>query len=119
MAARIETPLEREPVEIAPRATSAKTKAHIIARDGHRCRYPGCEETTGLEVDHVIPLAMGGKDEDANLETLCSAHHLQKTKLDVKLIAKCKRLHLTHIGQKPPPTQKLKSRGFQKRWRDA
>lgn len=115
---QINSPLAREPLELDGRSMSPARRARIIARDGGQCRYPECSETKGLEIDHVIPLAIGGKDDDANLETLCAAHHLSKTKLDVKLIAKAKRLNLAHTGQKPPATQKIRNRGFQRRWGD-
>lgn len=113
---RIDTPMTREPVEIDGRAMSPKRRAKILARDGNRCRYPDCEVSTGLEVDHIVPLALGGKDADGNLETLCAAHHLAKTRLDVKLIAKAKRIKAKHEGTAPPPTQKLNGRPFKKRW---
>lgn len=115
---RIEQPLTREPVEIDGRAMSTGRRARIIARDGYCCRYPDCEVSTGLQVDHIVALALGGKDTDDNLETLCADHHKQKTARDIRMIAKAKRLHLAHTGQKPPAKQKIKSRGFQRRWGD-
>ncbi|MCS6289415.1 MAG: HNH endonuclease [Nitrospira sp.] len=30
-------------------------------------------------MDHVIPRARGGSDDDSNLQPLCSFHHKQKT----------------------------------------
>lgn len=33
----------------------------------------------GSEVDHVVPLADGGADDEANLQTLCPEHHAAKT----------------------------------------
>ena len=115
---RIDTPLTAEPVELDARRMSPGRRARIIARDGHQCRYPGCEVTTGLEVDHIVALALGGRDADDNLESLCAEHHAQKTKRDVKMIAKAKRAGLKHRGEFPPAPQKIKSRGFQRRWTD-
>lgn len=112
---RIEAALTREDVDLAPRSVSASAKARIIKRDG-QCTYPECDVSTGLEVDHIIALALGGRNDDRNLAALCADHHLAKTKRDVKLIAKAKRLNLTHNGQKPPPTRKLNGPGFRKRW---
>lgn len=31
------------------------------------------------EVDHVIPLEVGGSNDDSNLQPLCSPHHAEKT----------------------------------------
>lgn len=112
----IDTPMHRAPVEIDVRRMSTARRARIIARDGGCCRYPECEVSTGLEVDHIIALALGGRDSDDNLETLCAAHHLTKTKRDVKLIAQAKRRGLKHRGEFPPAKQKLKGRGFERRW---
>jgi hypothetical protein len=36
----------------------------------------------GYEVDHIIPLYAGGKDEPSNMELLTKAHHHAKTKSD-------------------------------------
>ncbi|PTQ12947.1 HNH endonuclease [Sphingomonas oleivorans] len=30
-------------------------------------------------VDHIVPLALGGSDEDSNTRNLCGAHHLEVT----------------------------------------
>lgn len=48
-------------------------------------RCPWCQ-TCGLarstEVDHVIPLAEGGPNTEANAQALCSPCHLVKTKAE-------------------------------------
>lgn len=49
-------------------------KFDIWRRDGFRCRYCGKtvqEEGVILEVDHVIPVSVGGGDEPSNLVTAC------------------------------------------------
>jgi 5-methylcytosine-specific restriction protein A len=49
----------------------------VLRRDHHRCAMCGVLAT---EVDHVIPLAEGGTDTDANKQSLCHPHHAEKTK---------------------------------------
>lgn len=45
----------------------------VLKRDGHRCRYCGAGAELGpLQVDHVIPVAAGGKTEMSNLATACA-----------------------------------------------
>lgn len=107
-----------EPVEIEPRAMSRARRQRILARFDHHCAYPGCTEERDLEIDHAIPLALGGKDKDENLEPLCQAHHRAKTARDVKMIAKARRAGLKHRGEFPPAKQRLRGRGFPKRWKD-
>lgn len=34
---------------------------------------------TATHVDHIIPKAQGGTDDDANLQALCAHHHAIKT----------------------------------------
>ncbi len=47
----------------------------VLARDGHRCRAPGCRNTRFLEVHHLKPRANGGDNDPGNLITLCSGCH--------------------------------------------
>ncbi|WP_034410969.1 HNH endonuclease [Derxia gummosa] len=43
--------------------------------------------TVATEVDHVVPLALGGSDTDANKQALCGECHRGKTKRDLAEIA--------------------------------
>lgn len=55
----------------------AKRKGAVIfARDGHQCLI--CQATTDLTVDHIIPLARGGSNDDDNLRTLCRSCNSRK-----------------------------------------
>lgn len=51
---------------------SRRLRYEILSRDEFRCR--ACGRTTDeavLEVDHVIPEALGGQTKPSNLQTLC------------------------------------------------
>ena len=113
---KIEEILKGAPEKRLPNWQWEEIRARIIARDGNRCTQPisgkgveggeapsvqqeakegsqetrRCEKTECLEVDHILPVALGGKTVDANLTTLCSFHHRQKTKRDVVKIARVK-----------------------------
>lgn len=103
----------REPVSATPRkAMTPARRARIIAKSDGHCAYPECDETAGLEIDHTIPLELGGKDEDDNLAALCGPHHKQKTALDLKLIAKARRRRAKDRGEFPASKSKIRSRGF-------
>lgn len=64
----------------------------------HICgaRIDGVREPWHL--DHIIPLALGGEDTEANLAPVHAKCHATKTKGDVKTIAKAKRVHAKHHG---------------------
>jgi len=42
------------------------------------CCVPGCGRPTD-EVDHVVPKARGGADDESNWQPLCQTHHSAKT----------------------------------------
>ncbi len=46
-----------------------KTRKRIIHRDGERCIV--CYSREALRVDFILPVFMGGLDNDENLQTLC------------------------------------------------
>lgn len=43
----------------------------LIERDGERCVY--CEIVTGLVVDHMVPITLGGTDDTNNLALACKS----------------------------------------------
>jgi 5-methylcytosine-specific restriction protein A len=63
------------------------------------------------DLDHVIPLAAGGTDEDDNLHPVHRRCHKDKTKSDVGDIAKINRVRARHLG-----TKTKSARGF-RGWR--
>jgi hypothetical protein len=53
----------------------------VWSRDGARCTFYDkrtgrrCDGTRYLEIDHIIPRALGGRHELQNLRLLCGGHH--------------------------------------------
>jgi hypothetical protein len=55
------------------RARSAlppKVVRGVRLRDG-KCRWPGCDRRTGLQVHHLWPVSWGGGDDQSNLALVC------------------------------------------------
>ena len=58
-------------------------KRFVFARSKGKCEFVDprtktrCESTFRLQIDHVIPLALGGETKTSNLRHLCSAHNLR------------------------------------------
>jgi len=60
------------------------------------------------DIDHILPLALGGTNEPENLQILCKPCHQSKTyKSDIPRIAKTKRLKARHLGARSPSTRPL------------
>jgi 5-methylcytosine-specific restriction endonuclease McrA len=56
-------------------------KAHVWTKSNSRCCYidkathKQCSSQYALEIDHIMPLALGGSNEPRNLRLLCRAHN--------------------------------------------
>lgn len=48
----------------------------ILIKDGSCCAY--CGSTEKLEVDHIIPVAKGGRNELSNTQVLCEGCNMRK-----------------------------------------
>ena len=62
-------------------AVGRRRRFAIFRRDGFRCQLCGASHdgNTKLHVDHKVPLAKGGSNEDDNLWTLCEDCNLGKS----------------------------------------
>lgn len=58
---------------------NAAFRRRVLARDV-LCRL--CGERAATEVDHIVPLARGGADNDGNMQGVCRACHAKKTRRD-------------------------------------
>lgn len=56
-------------------------RQRILRRDGGLCQVCKAQGilAAGHEVDHIVPKAQGGTDDDRNLQTICVPHHRAKT----------------------------------------
>ncbi len=53
-------------------AVSRSLRLQILRRDNHTCQSCGAKAPdVPLQVDHVVPVALGGSDEPSNLRALC------------------------------------------------
>lgn len=52
-------------------------KQYVWTRDGGQCR--SCGSTVELQYDHIIPIAMGGGNQDDNLQILCGPCNRSKS----------------------------------------
>ena len=60
------------------RTINRRLRTALAHRD-RCCVVPGCGVPYGLEIDHVVPFALGGPTELGNLALLCHHHHYLKS----------------------------------------
>jgi hypothetical protein len=71
-------------------AVSKRLRYEVLKRDGNKCRYCGAEaEDSPLQIDHVVPKALGGQDESSNLVAACRDCNAGKSSVpaDAPLVA--------------------------------
>ena len=58
-----------------------KLRFDVMKRDNYKCRICGASQEDGarLHVDHIIPIAKGGKSVMSNLQTLCESCNMGKS----------------------------------------
>jgi 5-methylcytosine-specific restriction endonuclease McrA len=72
--------------EKTPRESLSRARRFaVFKRDDYRCRLCGRSQADGivLHVDHRIPVAKNGSNEDGNLWTLCEDCNLGKSDADL------------------------------------
>ncbi len=80
---------------------STAQKVRLFQDAGGICHICGGKIDNELwDVEHVIPLALGGDDAEANMRPAHRQCHAPKTVNDIRVIAKAKRLEARRIGIK-------------------
>ena len=60
-----------------------KIRERVLLRDEYTCR--GCGRvSSSLEVDHVVPLHLGGSESDENRQSICVECHEAKSEREEK-----------------------------------
>lgn len=97
------------------------TKARVELFVAHDCRCHICGHRIDgarerWDVEHIIPLALGGEDARSNWAPAHVACHREKTKQDAADIGRARRVHARHIGAKAPSRNPLPG-GKRSRWK--
>lgn len=81
---------------------STKQRVALFAKHDGVCHICGGKISVGesWDVEHVIPFAMGGADDESNWRPSHIKCHRTKTVDDVGKIAKAKRREARHLGVK-------------------
>ena len=62
-----------------------RIRDRILIRDCYTCQVCGrVDPGPGLEVDHIVPLHLGGKEDDSNRHVLCHSCHKEKSEKEQK-----------------------------------
>lgn len=92
--------------EVMKRRHISKKQRHAIfeAHQGvcHICQQVIDLDVDGMDIEHVIPLALGGADEPRNMRPAHRTCHSEKTKADFTQIAKAKRVAKKHENRFRP-----------------
>ena len=73
------------------RAIPAKVREKLIEANAGVCPVCG-GESEKWEIDHIVPVALGGTNAYDNLQCLCEICHRAKSRVDIKGIAKANRI---------------------------
>lgn len=85
-------------------AIPKRVRLRVFERCGGRCHISGIKIQPGdkWDMDHVIPLVLGGENRELNLAPALSTEHRKKTAADVAQKSKERRVRAKHIGLHKP-----------------
>lgn len=96
-------------------AIPRSVQLRIWAKHEGRCAISGRKLGPGEgEIDHILPLGLGGRHAEDNLQVLSTEAHKAKTRADMDVTVKVRRVHAKHHGYWPESKAKIRSRGFPK-----
>ena len=78
----VATPVDSDKSKSPALAISASVRRQVYLRDGGQCTYQDpktgrtCGSTFKLEMDHIVPKALGGTSESQQLQLRCRNHNL-------------------------------------------
>ena len=61
-----------------PRYISRRLRNLALEKAHYKCQKQNCNETHFLQIDHIIPVRVGGRATADNIQVLCAAHNLAK-----------------------------------------
>ena len=61
-----------------PRQISKRLRNSVLKISNYSCQYPGCKSNHLLQIDHIVPVRVGGDQRPSNLQVLCASHNLMK-----------------------------------------
>lgn len=95
-------------------AVPKAVRLRIFEKFGGVCQLSKVKIQVGDEwdLDHIIPLGLGGEHAEHNLWPVLKAPHRAKTADDTRAIRKAQRIALKHAGGWPASKHKIRSRGF-------
>ncbi|NOV17842.1 HNH endonuclease [Ensifer adhaerens] len=82
----------------------ARVKDRIRERQGNVCALTGVPlgSDAVVQYDHIVPLWLGGRNSESNLQAVTSESHKRKTANEAKVRAKCNRTRKKHLGIAKP-----------------
>ncbi|KRD56526.1 HNH endonuclease signature motif containing protein [Ensifer sp. Root278] len=77
-----------------------RVKDRIRDRQGNICALSGLPLGSDdvVQYDHIVPLWLGGRNSESNLQAVTSESHKRKTAAEAKVRAKCNRTRKKHLG---------------------
>ena len=87
--------------------TKRKASVRAATVAGGECRRCG-GGFDYLECDHIVPIELGGADDESNTQALCPDCHKSKTREDIRAIRKADRIKKKHERLYDPPMAGLR-----------
>ena len=81
-------------------AIPARVRLRVFEAHGGRCAITKQKIQPGdrWDLDHIIPLGLGGEHRESNLQPVLHEAHVEKTREDRRMIVKAQRVAAKHNG---------------------